>query len=62
MALAADKVRTFETPGINSLPVAASSKIYRGSAVGFSAGYARALVAGDAFDMPDRTAAQVFEV
>lgn len=47
--LAADLARTFETGPINTLPVAASAVIYKGSAVGDSSGYARALVAGDKF-------------
>lgn len=49
MALSADLARPFETGPINTLPVKASATIYRGSAVGLSSGYARALVAGDAF-------------
>ncbi len=39
------EVETFE----NSLPVLTAVAIYRGSAVGLSAGYARQLVAGDTF-------------
>jgi len=50
MALAADLARPFEAIGpINTLPVKASATIYRGSAVGLSSGYARALNAGDPF-------------
>ena len=49
MALSADLARAFETGPINTLLVAASATIYRGSAVGNSSGYARALTAGDAF-------------
>lgn len=49
MALSADTPRGYEQGDINSLPVKASSKIYEGSAVGLSSGYARALVAGDEF-------------
>lgn len=50
--LTASKVRDYgvgfsETH--NELPILAASKIYEGSAVGLSAGYARQLVAGDKF-------------
>jgi hypothetical protein len=49
MALSADTPRTYEQGAINSVPVKASVKIYEGSAVGMTSGYARALVAGDDF-------------
>lgn len=49
MALSADTPRDYELGEINTLPVLASTTIYEGSAVGLSSGYARALVAGDAF-------------
>lgn len=49
MALSADYIRHYEEGPINSLQVAASSIIYRGSAIGLSSGYARALNAGDKF-------------
>lgn len=49
MALSADVKRTYGVPGINSVPVKATSQIYEGSAVGMTSGYARALVAGDIF-------------
>jgi hypothetical protein len=49
MALSADTPRVYELGDINKLPVLASATIYEGSAVGLSSGYARALVAGDAF-------------
>lgn len=49
MALSADTPRVYELGDINELPVKASSCIYEGSAVGLSAGYARALTAGDDF-------------
>jgi len=49
MARSADLAIPFEIGPINTLPVKASSEIFRGSAVGLSSGYARALVAGDAF-------------
>lgn len=49
MALSANANRTYGVVGINGLPVKASSVIYAGSAVGLTAGYARALVAGDPF-------------
>lgn len=47
--LAQDTPRTFELGDRNDLPVAASTKIYEGAAVGFASGYARALNAGDVF-------------
>jgi len=49
MALTADLARPFEIGVINTYPVYCSSTIYRGSAVGISSGYARALTAGDSF-------------
>lgn len=49
MALSANTPRAYELGDSNSLPVKASSVIYVGSAVGLTAGYARALVAGDTF-------------
>ena len=50
MALSADAPRTYELGKINELPVAASTTIYEGAAVGDNAsGYARGLVAGDPF-------------
>lgn len=49
MALSGDLARAFETGPKNTLPTAASATIYRGSAVGDSSGYARALTAGDPF-------------
>jgi len=49
MALSADLARIFEIGVINTYPVYCSSTIYRGSAVGISSGYARALTAGDSF-------------
>lgn len=52
MALSANTIRPYDTDGPitnNELPVKASSTIYEGSAVGASAGYARALVAADQF-------------
>lgn len=49
MALSANNPRTFEIGDHNDLPVKASSKIYEGSAVGLTGGYARALNAGDSF-------------
>lgn len=48
--LAADAVRSYETGGINSLPVIAADIIYEGAAVGDNgSGIARPLVAGDPF-------------
>lgn len=51
MALSAKTLRTYSDvdSNISNLPVKASSTIYEGSAVGLTAGYARALVAGDIF-------------
>jgi predicted RecA/RadA family phage recombinase len=49
MALSADTTRDYSVQGINQVPVKASAVIYKGSAVGMTAGYARALVAGDTF-------------
>lgn len=49
MALSATVERIYGETGINSLPVKATSVIYKGSAVGMTAGYARALVAADPF-------------
>lgn len=48
--LTSDAIISFETNAdVASYPVLAAAKIYRGSALGFSAGYVRQLVAGDAF-------------
>lgn len=49
MALTADTPRIYELGTINDVPVKASTKIYEGAAVGLTSGYARGLVAGDAF-------------
>lgn len=52
MALSADKGRNINYSGVesvHSVPVAASTLIYQGSAVGNSSGYGRKLVAGDQF-------------
>lgn len=50
MALSAKVLRPYETETfINEFGVKTTSQIYEGSAVGSSAGYARALVAGDIF-------------
>lgn len=49
MALSADTPRVYELGDINSVPVKGSAKIYEGSAVGLTSGYARALTAGDDF-------------
>jgi hypothetical protein len=52
MALSANTIRPYDTDGPNTnneLGVKASSTIYEGSAVGLTAGYARALVAADTF-------------
>ena len=49
MALTQNTPRAYEEGFMNDLPVKASSKIYEGSLVGKSSGYARALVAGDVF-------------
>ena len=48
-ALTADTTRKYEDGIYGDLPVKASSTIYRGDAVGLTAGYARQLVAGDLF-------------
>lgn len=49
MALSANNPRKYMLGEFNDLPVKASSKIYEGSFVGVTGGYARALVAGDSF-------------
>jgi hypothetical protein len=50
MALSANTPRSYDVGDTyNTLPVKASSTIYEGSAVGMTAGYARALVAADEF-------------
>jgi|ERR1041385_268867 hypothetical protein len=49
MALSADANLDYAISGINQLPVKASAVIYKNSAVGLTAGYARALVANDRF-------------
>jgi predicted RecA/RadA family phage recombinase len=52
MALSVNTIRGYDTDGPitnNEQQVKASSTIYEGSAVGSSAGYARALNAGDSF-------------
>jgi len=50
MALAADTPAAYELQNYNDLPVAATTTIYEGSAVGDNgSGYMRALVAGDPF-------------
>lgn len=50
MALSANTPRAYDVGDYyNTLPVKASSTIYEGSAVGLTAGYARALVAADEF-------------
>lgn len=50
MALSANTERTYKAETYeNTLPVAASTTIYKGSAVGDTGGYARALNAGDIF-------------
>jgi hypothetical protein len=49
MALSADTKRAYGEQGLNTLGVKASARIYEGSAVGLSGGYARALVAADKF-------------
>lgn len=50
MALSANAILKFEVPSRdNTVPVLASSTVYKGSAVGISSGYGRALVAGDPF-------------
>jgi predicted RecA/RadA family phage recombinase len=48
-ALSADSPLKVEEGDFNDLPVLTAVTIYEGSAVGLSSGYARALVAGDAF-------------
>lgn len=48
-ALSADTPRVYELGNINAVPVKASTSIYEGAAVGMTSGYARGLVAGDAF-------------
>jgi hypothetical protein len=47
--LSANAVITFDQGPMQSVPMAASAEIWRGSAVGNNAGYARQLVAGDGF-------------
>lgn len=51
MALTEDTPRAYELGNINEYPVAASTKIYEGAAVGLNSGtgHARGLVAGDQF-------------
>lgn len=49
MALSADSPVVVETGDFNSVPAAASAKVYEGSMVGSSSGYGRALVAADVF-------------
>jgi len=50
MALSADAILTFETPGYDDKPVKEATKIYKGAAVGDDGnGYMRGLVAGDPF-------------
>lgn len=49
MTMAQDTPLAREIGDYNELPVAASTKIYEGAMVGDSGGYARGLVAGDAF-------------
>lgn len=50
MALSADAQAIFELNEFNDVPVASSTKIYRGAAVGDNgSGYARGLTAGDPF-------------
>jgi len=50
MALTADALREYEQGDLSDLPVAASTLIYQGAAVGEnSSGYMRGLVAGDPF-------------
>ncbi|WP_447979078.1 cytoplasmic protein [Candidatus Nitrospira bockiana] len=48
-ALAESKQRAFEKADYNELPVKGATKIYMGSAVGDTGGYARPLNAGDKF-------------
>lgn len=47
--LAKNKPRDYEQSDLNDLPMIADDIIYEGSAVGFSSGNARPLVAGDVF-------------
>lgn len=47
--LSANAVRVFEVGETNNLPIKASTEIWKGSAVGLTAGYARMLSAGDVF-------------
>jgi len=47
--LSANAVRVYEIGDTNNLPVKASTEIWKGSAVGLTAGYARMLSAGDVF-------------
>lgn len=47
--LSANAVRVYEIGDTNNLPVKASTEIWKGSAVGLTAGYARMLTAGDVF-------------
>jgi hypothetical protein len=50
MAATSDKIIKFEFDDANTLPVAASTKIYKHTAIGNNgSGYARPLVAGDPF-------------
>lgn len=49
MALSADTNLVYEIGERSTVPVKATSQIYLGSAVGYTSGYARALVAGDDF-------------
>ena len=49
MALSANTIRSYGWGNITQFPVKASATIYEGSAVGITAGYARALTAGDIF-------------
>jgi len=49
MALSANIQRSYDIGDVNTFGVKTTSQIYVGSAVGNSAGYARALVAGDDF-------------
>jgi len=49
MALSANTIRPLGWGNVTQYPVKASQTIYEGSAVGITAGYARALTAGDIF-------------
>lgn len=49
MALSADTNLVYEIGERSTVPVKATSQIYLGSAVGYTSGYAQALVAGDDF-------------